>query len=246
MEFFIHDAQWRLVATYRQEPAPAFVPDEVTPTPRGPTNPNPSLPTARPAPLLYERYVYYARGIGGRSDIKGPDQPILRQRFKYYRTVQVPVLDENGEPTAVTQTHNVEIECFAPGTTETIQGVPPTAYTRGGSGIERAAERLWVQRSRASSCQRTLICKAWKVARGERWHGDRTCRLIRTRLGKAGHLVCDCALRVSIGCRAREACAGGRSAKRLQKLALLPAGGEGMRSSITGRPPARSGSNAAS
>jgi len=130
VEFFIHDAQWRVVATYRQEPAPAFVPDEVTPTPRGPTNPNPSLPTARPAPLLYERYVYYARGIGGRSDIKGPDQPILRQRFKYYRTVQVPVLDENGEPTAVTQTHNVEIECFAPGTTETAQGAVPTAYTR--------------------------------------------------------------------------------------------------------------------
>ena len=121
-----------------------------------------SVPGVGPTPLLYERYVYHARGIGGRSDIKGPDQPILRQRFKYYRTVQmqVPVLDENGEPTAVTQTHNVEIECFAPGTTETIQGVPPTADTRGGSGIERTAERLWVQRSRASSCQRTLICKA--------------------------------------------------------------------------------------
>ena len=86
-----------------------------------------------PHALLYERYVYHARGTDGVSDVQGPDQPILRQRFRYFRTdtIQVPVLDEEGQPTAQTEPVNVEVECFAPGTAPATPGepAPPTGYT---------------------------------------------------------------------------------------------------------------------
>ncbi len=137
VEFFIHDEQWRVVATYRQAPAPAYVPEPVIPpatTPvYGPANPRPQLGTQRPHALLYERYVYHARGTDGVSDVQGADQPILRQRFRYFRdeTIQVPKLDDQGEPTAQTEPETVEIECFAPGTAPATPGepVPPTGYT---------------------------------------------------------------------------------------------------------------------
>ncbi|CAN5831421.1 hypothetical protein BH11PLA1_BH11PLA1_01550 [soil metagenome] len=121
VEFFIHDSQWRVAATYRQAPAPRFAPENVI----GETDPptyNTLLSEIRPAPLLYERYVYHARGLGGRTDIKGPDTPILRQRFKYFGTRQVTHLDpETGEPDG---TEPLEIEVFTPG------GDAATGYTR--------------------------------------------------------------------------------------------------------------------
>ncbi len=136
VEFFIHDEQWRVVATYRQAPAPAYVPEPVIPpatTPvYGPTNPRPQLGTQRPHALLYERYVYHARGTDGVSDVQGADQPILRQRFRYFRTdeIQVPVLDpETGQPTGQTNSVDVEVECFAPGMNGAVVD-PLTAYTR--------------------------------------------------------------------------------------------------------------------
>ncbi len=64
--------------------------------------------------LLYERYVYHARGLDGVTDIKGQDQPVLRQRFRYYGPRMVPVIDpETGLPTNTLEERQVEV--FAPG-----------------------------------------------------------------------------------------------------------------------------------
>jgi hypothetical protein len=57
VEFFVYDSQWRVTATYRQAPAERFAED--------PTSPNMSKSDVRPSALLYERYVYHARGLDG-------------------------------------------------------------------------------------------------------------------------------------------------------------------------------------
>ena len=83
----------------------------------------------RPTALLYERYVYHARGLDGATDIKGLDQPVLRQRFRYYGPRMVPVIDpETGLPTNTLEERQVEV--FAPGMGALNELTPQNCYTR--------------------------------------------------------------------------------------------------------------------
>ncbi|MBL0869856.1 MAG: RHS repeat-associated core domain-containing protein [Phycisphaerales bacterium] len=118
VEFFIYDSQWRVIATYRQAPAGRYAVD--------PNTPDMSKSDVRPTALLYERYVYHARGLDGATDIKGQDQPVLRQRFRYYgpRQPKDPVTGEEipGEP--------VIEEVYAPGMGSANELTPQNSYTR--------------------------------------------------------------------------------------------------------------------
>ncbi len=63
-EFYVYDPLWRLVAVFRQ----------------GPVGTGGAAAGERPAPRLYERYVYHAQGPRGMGDVRGLDRLLCRHR----------------------------------------------------------------------------------------------------------------------------------------------------------------------